>query len=186
VRILLIERNEDNRTVYRTILEHFIKDVELVERRPAEIEAAEDVMQIVKAEYDCIILPLTLPGYNSLRIAEFVHHFGHRTCLFLLSQTDADPAALQVVFDAVLSPPVEPRRIVATVTQCVGSTARWSTMTMSSGRRSPGSFQRPPASGRGPTPIAVRPRTDMAGRPRWMTMECGVASASVRQRFPNR
>jgi DNA-binding response OmpR family regulator len=115
MRALLIDHNEDNRTVYRTILQHFFPDIQLREIHPSDVSEVKDAIEIVKQGYAYIILPLSLPNFNSLRIAEFTHHLNSSTRLILLTISDADRIALFDLFDAVLGRPTEPRRLVAAV-----------------------------------------------------------------------
>ncbi|HEX2208072.1 MAG TPA: TIR domain-containing protein [Longimicrobium sp.] len=115
MRALIIESNEDNRTVYRTIIEHFIPDVQIDEMRPSAIVSAADAVEIAKTKYAWIILPLSLPNFNSLRIAEFTHHFGSATRLILLSRTDANRSALSELYDRALLKPCEPRKLVSNI-----------------------------------------------------------------------
>jgi TIR domain len=71
-------------------------------RRPEEIVTTQHVLEIIAAEYACILLPLTLPHYNSLRLAEYAHRLKSRTRVVTVTTTDASPAIFTPLFDGFI------------------------------------------------------------------------------------
>jgi hypothetical protein len=76
-------------------------EIERVERNFVYMENSAD--KILQAGYDFIVLPLSLPGYWSFRLAARANHLASPTRLLLWSRTDADPMALRALFDGVFT-----------------------------------------------------------------------------------
>ena len=78
----------------------------IVERMGRKDVNSEDrVLKVAYGRYDVIVLPLTLPHFNSVRIAEAVHRGNIRTRLLLHSATEAFPNDLQPLFDYFIRRP---------------------------------------------------------------------------------
>jgi hypothetical protein len=69
-------------------------------RHPNSVISLQEIDDLLNSQYSCIVFPLTLPFYNSLRIAEYCHRLQSPTVLVLCSLTDADEQALLTLFDA--------------------------------------------------------------------------------------
>lgn len=68
------------------------------------IAYAQNFLANVLEQYDFIVLPLSLPGWSSLRLPELANRLGSKTNLILRSRTDADKVALSTLFDAAFGP----------------------------------------------------------------------------------
>lgn len=119
MRGLILDINEDVRMVYRTILEHFGYQID---ERPM-IWGSAEILEAVQT-YDFITLPLSLPEYTSIRIAEFVQQLQLPTRVVLVSATGGDRDALKTIFDAFLARPVEPRRLAEVIKRLLAEPVR--------------------------------------------------------------
>lgn len=72
-------------------------------RSPDEIRSVQDVLDVLSDGYVCIFLPLTLPRYNSLRIAELAHRMRSPTRVVTVTSTGADPTLFTPLFDGFIS-----------------------------------------------------------------------------------
>lgn len=104
VRVLsLIDLNDNMRSLLemaRAQSSAHVPPHEFVERSPKEMISVNDVLDVLKGEFDVLVLPLSLPNYNALRIAEYAHriHGALRTVLITRS-TDVDQDACRALFD---------------------------------------------------------------------------------------
>lgn len=117
--VLLIEDNEDNRTVYRTILEHF--GYRVIEGRNGEdgIRMARETIP------DLILMDISIPvidGWEATRILKSDSSTSHIPIIALTAHALAtDRAKAQEVgCDGYLAKPCEPRRVVAEVEHFIG------------------------------------------------------------------
>jgi CheY-like chemotaxis protein len=119
MRGLILDSNEDNRVVYRTILERFGYQID----EQSSIGGSTEILDAVQT-YDFIILPLSLPAYTALRIAEYVQQLQLPSRVVLVSATGGDRCALETIFDAFLQRPVEARRLVEIVERVLSEPVR--------------------------------------------------------------
>jgi CheY-like chemotaxis protein len=113
-RILIIEDNEDNRIIYRTILEFTGYDV---------IEAGDGQLGIdlARAELpDAILMDISLPivdGWDATRTLKGDARTRHIPIIALTAHALAsdEAKAYEVGCDAYLSKPVEPKTVLAEV-----------------------------------------------------------------------
>ncbi|HEX8905519.1 MAG TPA: response regulator [Longimicrobiaceae bacterium] len=117
--VLLVEDNEDNRTVYRTILEHFGYKV-------TEARNGEDGVRMAREEHpDLILMDISIPlidGWEATRILKSEPGTSHIPIIALTAHalaTDRAKAA-EVGCDGYLAKPCEPRRVVAEVQRFIG------------------------------------------------------------------
>ena len=118
--VLLVEDNEDNRTVYRTILEHF--GYEVIEARNGE-----DGVRIAREDRpDLILMDISIPlidGWEATKILKAAPETSTIPIIALTAHALAtDRAKAQEVgCDGYLAKPCEPRRVVAEVEKFIGS-----------------------------------------------------------------
>jgi two-component system, cell cycle response regulator DivK len=119
-RVLLVEDNEDNRTVYRTILEHFGYGV-------IEARNGEDGVRMAREEHpDLILMDISIPvidGWEATKILKGDDKTRNIPIIALTAHalaTDRAKAS-EVGCDGYLAKPCEPRRVVAEVEKFIGS-----------------------------------------------------------------
>lgn len=118
--VLLVEDNEDNRTVYRTILEHFGYGV-------AEARNGEDGIRIARESLpDLILMDISIPvidGWEATRILKSSPDTAHIPIIALTAHALATDRAKaeEVGCDGYLAKPCEPRRVVAEVERFIGA-----------------------------------------------------------------
>ncbi|MEW5928581.1 MAG: response regulator [Gemmatimonadota bacterium] len=118
--VLLVEDNEDNRTVYRTILEHF--GYEVIEARNGE----DGVRMAREDRPDLILMDISIPlidGWEATKILKGDPETSTIPIIALTAHALAtDRAKAQEVgCDGYLAKPCEPRRVVAEVEKFIGS-----------------------------------------------------------------
>lgn len=118
--VLLVEDNEDNRTVYRTILEHF--GYEVIEARNGE-----DGIRMAREDHpDLILMDISIPlidGWEATKILKGDAATAGIPIIALTAHALAtDRAKAQEVgCDGYLAKPCEPRRVVAEVEKFIGT-----------------------------------------------------------------
>ncbi len=118
--ILLVEDNEDNRTVYRTILEHF--GYEVIEARNGE-----DGIRMAREELpDLILMDISIPvidGWEATRILKSEEKTSNIPIIALTAHALATDRAKaeEIGCDGYLAKPCEPRRVVAEVEKFIGA-----------------------------------------------------------------
>ena len=118
--VLLVEDDRDNRTIYRTILEHFEYAVVEAEDGEAAIRLAEEVMP------DVILMDISIPvidGWEATRRLKGKPATARVPIVALTAHAlDADRAmAERVGCDGFLAKPVEPMRVVEEVERVIGT-----------------------------------------------------------------
>lgn len=113
-RILLAEDNEDNRTIYRTILEH--SGYTVVEATDGEAA----VRLAAEARPDLILLDISMPlldGWEAARQIRDNPDTGGIPIVALTAHALQQDRARAIAegFDSYLAKPVEPRRVVEEV-----------------------------------------------------------------------
>lgn len=112
--ILLVEDHEDNRNIYRTILEHYGFGVMLA------TDGMEGVRLAEEERPDLILLDIDIPLLDGLEVARKLKS-GVSTAripivaLTAYSQAEDRQRAEQAGFDGYLTKPVSPRSVVAEV-----------------------------------------------------------------------
>jgi two-component system, cell cycle response regulator DivK len=118
--VLLVEDNEDNRTVYRTILEHFGYQV-------LEARNGEDGVRMARQERpELILMDISIPlidGWEATRILKADPATSEIPIIALTAHALATDRAKahEVGCDGYLAKPCEPRRVVAEVEKFIGS-----------------------------------------------------------------
>lgn len=118
--VLLVEDNEDNRTVYRTILEHF--GYEVIEARNGE-----DGIRMARDDHpDLILMDISIPlidGWEATKILKADTATSGIPIIALTAHALATDRAkaIEVGCDGYLAKPCEPRRVVAEVEKFIGS-----------------------------------------------------------------
>ena len=118
--VLLVEDNEDNRTVYRTILEHFGYRVE-------EARNGEDGIRMAREGKPALILmDISIPvidGWEATKILKADDDTSHIPIIALTAHALATDRAKaeEVGCDGYLAKPCEPRRVVAEVERFLGA-----------------------------------------------------------------
>ena len=117
--VLLVEDNDDNRTIYATILEHYGYTV---------AEAPNGLEGVQKAEALCpdlIIMDISLPVMDGLEATRRIRANPRTATIPVLAVTanarESDRASvLRAGCDRYLAKPVEPRRLVEEVQKIIG------------------------------------------------------------------
>lgn len=121
-RVLLVEDNDDNRTIFATILTHRGYDV---------VEAPNGLEGVLKAEShhpDLIIMDLSLPVMDGIEATRRIRSNPHTSGIPVLAVTaharesDRDNA-IRAGCNDYLAKPVEPRRLVEQVERIIGPAA---------------------------------------------------------------
>ncbi|HEX6938950.1 MAG TPA: response regulator [Longimicrobiales bacterium] len=120
--ILIVEDNEDNLMVYRTILEHVGYDV--IDARDGE----EGIARASEAHPDLILMDISIPkidGWEATRRLKQEEDTRDIPIIALTAHAleEDREKALSVGCDGYLAKPVEPRRVVAEVERYVGPAA---------------------------------------------------------------
>lgn len=118
--ILLVEDNEDNQTVYRTILEHF--GYQVIEAMDGET----GVRLARERRPDLILMDVSIPlidGWEATRILKGDEETRQIPIIALTAHALASDRARaqEVGCDGYLAKPVEPRRVVEEVAKMLGS-----------------------------------------------------------------
>jgi CheY-like chemotaxis protein len=115
-RILLVEDHEDNRKIYRTILEHYGYDVMIAVDGQSGIRAAREHLP------DMILMDLSIPlidGWEATRVLK--NDATTRAIPIIALSAHALPEdrerAARAGCDGYLAKPVEPRRVLEEVTR---------------------------------------------------------------------
>jgi two-component system, cell cycle response regulator DivK len=121
-RILLVEDNEDNQTVYRTILEHF--GYEVIEAMDGET----GVRLAREQKPDLILMDVSIPlmdGWEATRILKGDEATRDIPIIALTAHALASDRARaeEVGCDGYLAKPVEPRKVVEEVARMLGEPA---------------------------------------------------------------
>ena len=117
--ILLVEDNEDNRVVYRTMLTHF-------GFRVIEAQDGREALRCAREEHpDLILMDISIPlldGWEATRILKADPATAGIPVIALTAHAlDSDRArAAEIGFDVFLAKPVEPRRVVTEVGRLLG------------------------------------------------------------------
>ncbi|HEV2150412.1 MAG TPA: response regulator [Longimicrobiaceae bacterium] len=118
--VLLVEDNEDNRTVYRTILEHF--GYEVIEARNGE----DGIRMAREDDPDLILMDISIPLIDGWEATKILKGDAATAAIPIIALTAhalaTDRAKAQEVgCDGYLAKPCEPRRVVAEVEKFIGS-----------------------------------------------------------------
>jgi two-component system, cell cycle response regulator DivK len=112
--VLLVEDNEDNQAIYRTILEHF--DYEVLDARNGKRG-----IELAREEHpDLILMDISIPiidGWTAIRTLKEDDDTGDIPIVALTAhalQSDRDKA-MELGCDGYLAKPVEPRQVIAEV-----------------------------------------------------------------------
>lgn len=118
--VLLVEDNEDNRTVYRTILEHF-------GYRVIEARNGEEGIQLARSERpDLILMDISIPVIDGWEVTRILKSDPETATIPIVALTAHALAsdrlkAQEVGCDGYLAKPCEPRRVVAEVERLIGA-----------------------------------------------------------------
>lgn len=112
--ILLVEDHEDNRNIYRTILEHFGFNVLVASDGETGVRLAQQVKP------DLILLDIDIPVVDGLEVARQLKSSASTAripivALTAYSQPEDRERAEEAGFDGYLAKPVSPRSVVAEV-----------------------------------------------------------------------
>ena len=117
--VLLVEDNEDNLVVYRTILEHV--GYKVIEARDGE----EGVLQARQHRPDLILMDISIPKIDGWEATQRLKSDANTREIPIIALTahaleEDRQKAVQAGCDGYLAKPVEPRRVVQEVERFVG------------------------------------------------------------------
>jgi CheY-like chemotaxis protein len=117
--VLLVEDNEDNLVVYRTILEHV--GYKVIEARDGE----EGVLQARQQRPDLILMDISIPKIDGWEATQRLKSDAGTRDIPIIALTahaleEDRQKAVQAGCDGYLAKPVEPRRVVQEVERFVG------------------------------------------------------------------
>ena len=117
--VLLVEDNEDNLVVYRTILEHV--GYRVVEARDGE----EGVLRARQEHPDLILMDISIPKIDGWEATQRLKSDSDTESIPIIALTahaleEDRQKALKAGCDGYLAKPVEPRRVVQEVERFVG------------------------------------------------------------------
>lgn len=104
LRILIIPHGVTPNATWEAMVRRALGDdlaIQWAELR--SIQSDEDVLSVLGAAYDLIVVPLTLPNYMSVRLVEFAHNLQSNSRILLCSGTDLDTSTVPRLFDGFLS-----------------------------------------------------------------------------------
>ena len=118
--VLLVEDNEDNRTIYSTVLRHLGYQV---------IEAVDGLQAVALARSelpDLILMDISLPGMDGWEATRVLREDPSTRAIPIVALTahalaDDRKRAMEVGFDSYLAKPVEPNAVIAEVRRLIGS-----------------------------------------------------------------
>jgi CheY-like chemotaxis protein len=118
-KVLLVEDNEDNLVVYRTILEHV--GFAVVEARDGE----EGVARARSERPDIILMDISIPKLDGWAATEQLKADGDTAAIPIIALTahaleEDRIKAIRAGCDGYLAKPVEPRRVVEEVEKFIG------------------------------------------------------------------
>lgn len=121
-RILLVEDHEDNRNIYRTILEHYGYEVVIATDGQSGIRLARE------ARPDLVLMDLSIPvvdGWEATRLLKADGETSSIPIIALSAHALAEDRerARQAGCDGYLAKPVEPRRVLEEVARFLGHPA---------------------------------------------------------------
>jgi CheY-like chemotaxis protein len=117
--VLLVEDNEDNLVVYRTILEH-------VGFRVIEARDGEEGVSRARSELpDIILMDISIPKMDGWEATERLKADGETSSIPIIALTahaleEDRMKAMRAGCDGYLAKPVEPRRVVQEVEKFIG------------------------------------------------------------------
>lgn len=117
--VLLVEDNEDNLVVYRTILEHV--GYAVIEARDGE----EGLSRARSEDPDIILMDISIPKMDGWEATEHLKADGATSAIPIIALTahalEEDRAkAMRAGCNGYLAKPVEPRRVVQEVEKFIG------------------------------------------------------------------
>lgn len=120
--ILLVEDHEDNRNIYRTILEHYGFAVRVA------VDGREGVRLAEEGKPDLILLDIDIPLMDGLEVARQLkgRQATERIPIVALtahSRPEDRERAAEAGFDGYLTKPVSPRSVVAEVRRFLAAAA---------------------------------------------------------------
>ena len=118
--MLLVEDNEDNRTIYSTVLRHLGYQV---------IEAVDGLQAVALARSehpDLNLMDISLPGMDGWEATRVLREDPSTRAIPIVALTahalaDDRKRAMEVGFDSYLAKPVEPNAVIAEVRRLIGS-----------------------------------------------------------------
>lgn len=121
-RVLLVEDNDDNRTIYATILTHYGY---LVDEAPNGLDGVRKAEQL---RPDLIIMDISLPLMDGLQATRCIRAIPAIAAIPILAVTaharlSDREIVLQAGCNEYLAKPVEPRRLLAQVERMIGPSA---------------------------------------------------------------
>lgn len=121
-RVLLVEDNEDNLVVYRTILEHV--GFMVIEARDGE----EGVNRARSERPDIILMDISIPKMDGWEATQRLKADGETSGIPIIALTahaleEDRLKAMRAGCDGYLAKPVEPRRVVEEVEKFIGPAA---------------------------------------------------------------
>lgn len=106
---------DDSMEMWETTLKSVVgSKIKITKKDPKEFDSEERVLAALTENYDCVLLPLTLPNYSAIRFADLTIKSDFSTRIVLVSGTEADREALEALFDSFIPRQEFSKRSLAT------------------------------------------------------------------------
>jgi CheY-like chemotaxis protein len=118
-RLLLVEDNEDNRTIYSTLLRHLGYQV-------IEAEDGVQAIELARSEHpDLILMDISIPEMDGWEATRVLRGDPSTQSIPIVALTahaleDDRERAAEVGFSSYLAKPIEPRAVVAEIRRLIG------------------------------------------------------------------
>lgn len=100
----VIIADEERAVLWSAIARDAIGDKEISIESPRDFDSDKAAIALLDRRPSFILLPLTLPRFGSLRIAEWTHRRYSETRVILISGTNCEHQKLRRLFDSVFGP----------------------------------------------------------------------------------
>ena len=100
----VIIADEERASIWSAIVGDVVGEGRFDVRAPRDFDSDRAAIALLDEVPSFVILPLTLPGFGALRIAEFTHRRASETRVLLVSGTNCEVNILKRLFDSVIRP----------------------------------------------------------------------------------
>ncbi len=100
----IIIADDERSAIWSAITHDVVGEGGFAVKLPRDFDSDGAAIALLNAVPSFVLLPLTLPRFGSLRIAEFAHRRGFETRVVLISGTDCNKETLELLFDSAIRP----------------------------------------------------------------------------------